>query len=60
MGQMRSAYKFWLENLKGTDHLIDVGIDGWILKWILKELVNTALIPLIWFKQTFTCRVTEV
>jgi len=25
----------WLENLKGTDYLEDLGIDGKILKWIL-------------------------
>jgi hypothetical protein len=30
--------KFELENLKGRDHLKDLGIDGRIiLKWILKK-----------------------
>jgi hypothetical protein len=28
---------FWRKNLKGTDHLEDLGVDGRILsKWILK------------------------
>jgi hypothetical protein len=27
---------FWLENLKGRDHLVDLGVDGKvILEWIL-------------------------
>jgi len=29
--------KFYLENLKGRDHLGDLGIDGRISKWILKR-----------------------
>jgi len=30
------AYKIWLENMKGTEHSEDLGIDGMIiLKWIL-------------------------
>jgi hypothetical protein len=30
--------KFCLENLKGGDHLEDIGVDAWIiLKWILKK-----------------------
>jgi hypothetical protein len=36
MGEMRNAYKIWLENLKGRDHLEDLGVDGRIiLEWIL-------------------------
>jgi hypothetical protein len=28
MGKMINAYNIWLENLKGRDHLEDLGIDG--------------------------------
>jgi hypothetical protein len=36
MGEMRSAYKIWLESLKGRDHLEDIGIDEKIiLEYIL-------------------------
>jgi hypothetical protein len=35
MGGMRNAYKIWLENLMGRDHLKDVGINRKILEWIL-------------------------
>jgi len=35
MGYMRNTV-FWLENLKGRDHLGDIGIDSKkILEWIL-------------------------
>jgi len=35
-GEMRNAYKFWSENLKGRDHLEDLSTDGKIiLEWIL-------------------------
>jgi hypothetical protein len=34
MGEMHT--KFWLENLKGIDHLEDIGVGGSIvLEWIL-------------------------
>jgi hypothetical protein len=38
-GRMRNAYTvFWLENLKGRDHLEDLGVDGKIiLEWILRK-----------------------
>jgi hypothetical protein len=28
MRDMRNTYKIWAENLKGTDHSKDLGIDG--------------------------------
>jgi hypothetical protein len=31
-GDIKMRTKFWLENLKGRDHLEDVGKDGTILK----------------------------
>jgi hypothetical protein len=35
---MRNAYKISSENLKGRDHLEDVGVDGKIiLEWILRK-----------------------
>jgi hypothetical protein len=35
---MRTIYKILMENIKGRDHLGDIGVD-WkiILKWILKK-----------------------
>jgi hypothetical protein len=30
MGQMRNAYKIWLEDLKRKDHAQDLGVDGWM------------------------------
>jgi hypothetical protein len=36
MGEMRNAYKFQLEYLKGRDHFEDLGLDGKIiLEWML-------------------------
>jgi len=36
MGQMRNAYKIFVEILKSTDHAEDLGVDGRIiLEWIL-------------------------
>jgi len=30
--------KFWSGNVKGRDHLEDLGVDGWIiLGWILRK-----------------------
>jgi hypothetical protein len=31
MGELRSAYKILVENLKGRDHSEDLGIDGRII-----------------------------
>jgi hypothetical protein len=31
MGEMRTASKFWPENLKGRDHPEDVDVDGRIM-----------------------------
>jgi hypothetical protein len=36
MREMRNRTKFWLDNLKGRDHLEDLGIDRKIiLDWII-------------------------
>jgi hypothetical protein len=36
LGEMKNAYKLYLESLKGGDHSEDTGVDGSIiLKWIL-------------------------
>jgi hypothetical protein len=36
MGALRSEYRFWSENLKGRNNVVDLGIDGRIiLKLIL-------------------------
>jgi hypothetical protein len=37
MGQMRNEYKTLVEKLKGRNHLKDLGIDGRILRCILKK-----------------------
>jgi hypothetical protein len=37
IGDMRNAYIFLLENVKGKDHSENLGIDGKILEWILGE-----------------------
>jgi hypothetical protein len=31
IGEIRNAYIFWSGNLKGRDHLEDVGVDGRII-----------------------------
>jgi hypothetical protein len=31
MGEMRNAYKTWTENLKGRDHVEDLGVGGRII-----------------------------
>jgi hypothetical protein len=38
MGEQRSAYMFWSENLKEGDHVTELYVDGRvILMWILKK-----------------------
>jgi hypothetical protein len=38
MGEQRSAYTFWSENVKERDQVTELHIDGRvILKWILKK-----------------------
>jgi hypothetical protein len=38
---MHSGTKVWLENLKGKDHMEDLGVDGHIiLELILEKLVG--------------------
>jgi hypothetical protein len=38
MGDMRNAYKFWSENLKGRNHMEDLGIGRRIiLEWIFEK-----------------------
>jgi hypothetical protein len=31
MGEMKMRTVFWFENLKGRDHLADLGVDGKII-----------------------------
>jgi hypothetical protein len=43
MGEMRNSNKIWLESLKKTDQLEEMGIDGRIiLKWILQKHAERA------------------
>jgi hypothetical protein len=37
VGKKRNEYSIWYGSLKERDHLEDVGVDGWILKEILKK-----------------------
>jgi hypothetical protein len=51
MGEMRNAYKIWLESLKGRDHSEVLGVDGRIiLKWTLDKYVWRMWIGFMWFK----------
>ena len=34
---------FWRANLQGKDHMEDLGLDGKILNWILKETERTGV-----------------
>jgi len=46
MGTARNmCTKFWLEDMKGRDHLEDLGIDGMItLEWILRKLGGESVV----------------
>jgi hypothetical protein len=45
----RNITKFWLENLKGRDHLEDLGIGGKIiLEWISEKYGGTVWTSSIW------------
>jgi hypothetical protein len=49
MGEIRNAYKIFIGNLKGRDHLEDVGIGGKItLKWILGKQGENLWTGCIW------------
>jgi hypothetical protein len=42
--------KLWLENLNGTDHSEDLGVDGRILEWILVKLGGKEWTGFIWLR----------
>jgi len=43
--------QFKLENLKGRDHLGDIGVNWWIiLKWFLRKHDMRACTIFIWFR----------
>jgi hypothetical protein len=51
MGEMRTVYKIWSENLKGRDHLEDLGLGGKImLDWILRRRSGKVWIGCIWLR----------
>jgi hypothetical protein len=39
-----------LENLKGRDHLEDIGVDGRILEWLLVKIGWKGVTGFIWLK----------
>jgi hypothetical protein len=42
MGEIRSAYRFWSQNLMGRDHVEIVGIEGRIiLEWVFRRQMWT-------------------
>jgi hypothetical protein len=48
-GGMRNAYEFLSENLKGIDHLEDLGVDDKIIsEWILGKCGGRVLTAFIW------------
>jgi hypothetical protein len=51
MGDRRGAYRVWWGDLKETDHLKDLSIDGRIiLKWILNKWDGWTCTGLIWLR----------
>jgi hypothetical protein len=43
--------KFWLGNLKGTEHSEDIGVDGRIiLEWILRKYGEKVLPGFMWLR----------
>jgi hypothetical protein len=51
MGEMRNAYKFWSENLKGRDLSEDLGEDGRItLEWVLGKQCRKVWNGFIWLR----------
>jgi len=42
--------KFWSENLKGKDHMEDLGVCGRILECILKILFGRVWTAFIWLR----------
>jgi hypothetical protein len=41
---------FWSGNMKGGDHLEDLGLDRIILKWILKDQTEGMWTGFIWLR----------
>jgi hypothetical protein len=38
IGELRKVYKSWSKNLKGSDHLEDLGVDGKVIRqWIFEK-----------------------
>jgi hypothetical protein len=51
MTEVKNAYKFWSENLKGRGHSEDVSANGrMILKWILEEQGGKLWTECIWLR----------
>jgi hypothetical protein len=51
MGEIRIAYKFWLEIMKGTYHSEYSGVyERTILKWVSRKLDGRVWTGLIWLR----------
>jgi len=50
MGQIRNLYMVLVRKSKERDHSEDLGIDGRILKWILKKWDWRAWTSFIWLR----------
>jgi hypothetical protein len=42
--------EFYLRILKERNHLEDLGIDGMIIKWLLKKQVHRVWIRFVWLR----------